>query len=75
MGTRAVLEIRRKWWMDNCLGIIILAQTISDILSTKSLVTTLWVYEMNIRGCSAKCLTQTFLGRTKCLNFRKMSEC
>ena len=29
---RTVLEIRSKWWMDKCPSIIILGQTISDLL-------------------------------------------
>ena len=30
--TLTVLGIRRKWWMDECPSIIILGQTISDLL-------------------------------------------
>ena len=70
-----VLEIRSK-----CSSIIILGQTISNLLRcmfglVKDLITSLFVYQMSIRQCSAKRLTQSFLDQTKCQNGPTMSEC
>ena len=57
--TYTVLEIRSQYCIDKCPSIIILGQTISALLRrmfgcAKDLITSLFVYQMSIRQCSAK---------------------
>ena len=66
--------------MDKCPSIIILGQTISDLLRrmfgrAKDLITSLFVYQMSITQDSAKCLTQSFLGQTVGQNAKMVGQC